>query len=105
MSANLKTRIMRRAYTIWALRKVTSPRVVKSLIFVVAIWQFKEHVFVSKVFENMPSVLDAPATYNLFSSALTHTQLIVQTSILAGAIFGLLLIADFVNRKRATYWF
>ncbi|MEK7066026.1 MAG: hypothetical protein AAB965_00450 [Patescibacteria group bacterium] len=105
MSANIKTRIMRRVYTIWALRLATSPRVVKFLILVASVWQFKENVFVSKVFENMPSVLDAPATYNFFSSALMHTQLIVQTSVLAVAVFSLLLLRDFINRKQATYWF
>ena len=105
MSANLKTRIMRRAYTIWALRMATSPMVVKFLIIVASVWQFKENVFVSKVFENMPSVLDASATYSFFSSALLHTQLIVQTSVLAVAVFSLLLLRDFINRKQATYWF
>lgn len=96
---------MRRVYAIWMLRKVTSPRVAKFLILVAAVWQFKDRVFVAKVFENMPSLADVQATYSFFSSAMMHTQLTVQLSILAGALFSLLLLRDFVNRKELTYWF
>lgn len=105
MSANLKTRIMRRAYTIWVLRMATSPRVVKFLILLASIWQFKEHVFVTQVFANMPSPADVYATYGFFSSAMINAQLIVQVSILAGAVFGLLLLKDLIGRKEVTYWF
>lgn len=103
--ASLNTRIMRRVYAIWMLRKVTSPRVVKSLILLASIWQIKDRVFVAKVFENMPSLADIQATYSFFSSAMMHTQLAVQVSILAGALLSLLLLRDFINRKELTYWF
>ncbi|MBI5139856.1 MAG: hypothetical protein HZA94_00165 [Candidatus Vogelbacteria bacterium] len=105
MNANLKTRIMRRAYTIWALRVATSPRVVKLLILIASVWQFKEHVFVSRVFANMPSPIDPSATYWFFSSAIVNAQLIVQVSMLAGAAFGLLVLRDIVDKRQATYWF
>lgn len=103
--ANLNKRIMRRVYTIWMLRKATSPRVVKSLILVASIWQIKDRVFVSKVLENMPNIADLQATYSFFSSAIINTQFAVQMSILAGALFSLLLLRDFHNRKELTYWF
>lgn len=101
----LKTRTMRRVYAIWMLRKVTSPRVVKSMILLASIWQFKENVFVSRVFENMPSVGDVWATYNFFYSAMIHTQFVVQVSILAGATFAILLLRDLTSKKEVTYWF
>jgi hypothetical protein len=102
---NLNTRIMRRVYAIWMLRKATSPRVVKLLILLTAVWQIKDRVFVSKVIENMPSLADIQATYGFFSSAMMHTQLTVQLSIIASGLFALLLLRDFVNRKELTYWF
>ncbi len=95
---------MRRAYTIWALRKATSPRVVKSLILLASVWQFKQHVFVERVLQNMPSLADLKATYFFFASAMLHTHFIVQASIFTGAIFALMLLQDFTSRKEATYW-
>jgi hypothetical protein len=87
------------------LRKATSPRVVKSLILLTAVWQIKDRVFVSKVIENMPSLSDLQATYSFFTSAMVHTQLAVQLSILAGALFSLWLLRDFTTKKELTYWF
>ena len=107
MQSYLKTKVMRRVYAIWMLRKVTSPRVAKFLILVASVWQFKEYVFVSKVLANMPSPADLKATYSFFFSAVLHTQFMVQASILIGVIFALLLLRDFTNtnRREATYWF
>lgn len=87
------------------LRKATSPRVLKLLILLTSVWQFKEQVFVSKVLANMPSLADLQATYLFFASALIHTQLAVQLSILTGALFALLLVRDLTSREEATYWF
>lgn len=87
------------------LRRATSPRVVKFLILAASVWQFKQHVFVSKVIENMPGLDNVQATYTFFYSAITHTQAVVQISILAGVIFAILLLRDFVSKKELAYWF
>ena len=101
----LKTRVMRRVYAIWMLRRATSPRVLKFLILVASIWQFKERVFVSAVFANMPNLADLTSTYNFFLAAVVQTQFAVQVSILVGALFAMLLLRDFTTRREATYWF
>ncbi len=100
----LKTKIMRRVYTIWVLRKMTSPRAAKFLIVVTSVWQFKENVFVSNVLSNMPSLVNIKGIYSFFLSAILHTQFIVQASILVGVLFSLLLLRDFISKKELAYW-
>ncbi len=100
----LKTRIMRRVYAIWILRKALSQRSLKIMVILATFWQIKNLVYVRAVIANAPSITDLVANLRFFSAALLHTQFAVQISILASAIL-MLWVARDIQKKQPGYWF
>ena len=104
MSSYLKTRIMRRVYAIYVLRKMLSPRSLKVAIILASLWQIHTHVAEKFVLANMPRVADIVAVAKFYLAAFLHTQSIVQVSILASGVLVLWLAKD-VLRPQVSYWF
>lgn len=77
--AELKQNIMRRIYVIYAFRMV----VPKVAILTIALFSLKYFVSFVDVFRNMPSLVDVSHSVVFFWSAFAHTDIIVQTSLVA----------------------
>lgn len=87
-NSKISRTVMRRVYTIHALRKGMPMITASTLLLVLALWALGREVWVAQVFANMPSLFDVPAITRFFASAFMHTDLAVQLfSVLAlGAV-------------------
>ncbi len=90
----LRKRIMRRVYTVWVLKKLTSPIAMKLLILAGIMKQSFSLVSVSNVIKNSPSFLDPVASSTFVTRAFLHTELSVQFLTLATLALLLWFIRD-----------
>ena len=94
--AELKQNVMRRVYAIYAFRMV----VPKVAVLTVALFALKYFVSFVDVFRNMPSMAEVSRSALFFWNAFTHTDVIVQASILI--IFGVFtfMVRDIIRNTR-----
>jgi len=88
---NLQKSIMRRVYTLWLMRKLTKPFLVKFYIFFVLFWQLVREVSVGNVLENVPFT-DMARSTSFFINAFWGTERTVQIVFL-GVIATILFLA------------
>lgn len=79
MNANssISHTVMRRVRAIHLLRAVSSVAMSAALL-ALALYTLGREVWVAKVFANMPSLVDVPATLSFFANAFLRTDLLVQ---------------------------
>jgi len=87
-NSSISRTVMRRVRIMHAVHTF-APMFVASLLFMAAVWELGREVWVAKVFENMPSFADVPATLNFFADAFVNTEVVVQ-------IFSILALATLV---------
>ena len=100
-SPQLKRKIMRRAYAIHFLRKVTSPAAVKFYIELVVLWQIAARVAVSSLFANFWSALSGGGVVRYLVSALTGTEVIVQTLFVGALVIGAWFVKDLLASNKS----
>jgi hypothetical protein len=100
MSKVFKKRIMRRVYTIWALRQIFSPFSMKLLILLGIMKQSANLIFVRSVLHNAPGNLNPVANYQFFSGAFFHTNLTIKLLLISTLVFSAWLLRDIVTRPR-----
>lgn len=100
MSKVFKKRIMRRVYTIWALRQIFSPFSMKLLILLGVMKQSANMIFVRSVLHNAPSTLNPVANYQFFSSAFFHTNVTVKLLLISILALSFWLLRDIILRPR-----
>ncbi|MDQ1299786.1 MAG: hypothetical protein QG636_454 [Patescibacteria group bacterium] len=105
-NSSISRTVMRRVRIMHATRTF-APVFVASVLFMLAVWEIGREVWVTRVFENMPSYADIPAMLNFFADAFINTEVVVQMfSILAlGALVWLarsfaLLIGESLPMRR-----
>lgn len=76
-SSSISYTVMRRVRAIHLLRAISSVAMSVALL-ALALWSIGREVWVAKVFANMPSLADVPATLAFLSAAFLHTELFVQ---------------------------
>ncbi|MEK7589998.1 MAG: hypothetical protein AAB475_01970 [Patescibacteria group bacterium] len=74
----LKKRIMRRVYTVYALHKIVSRAAFKVYLGVVLLFGIKILVHVEAVANNMPEVSDVAGLYNFIMYSVLNTEFSVQ---------------------------
>jgi hypothetical protein len=77
--------VMRRVHRVHALRPFMGGAALAVVIFVVALWGIGREVWVSRVFENAPS-MNFAADLHFFLAAFINTRFVVQALILASLI-------------------
>jgi len=75
--------VMRRVYTIRALRLVMNSVTASAAVAVLALWGIGREVWVARVFENMPQSGGTIATSRFYVAAFTNTELVVQILVLS----------------------
>lgn len=92
---------MRRAYLIWAMRKVLHPVTMKLTLITVLVWKSTEYVSFSRVFANLPNVLDVRHEIAFMRSAVTQTELatLIILPLIAG--FFAWIVVDIVHKRHA----
>ena len=98
----LCSRIMRRVYFIWFVKKVAPYFIVEFSLFVGFAYLIGKNVFVSKVLQYASQILANssidPATWSAFAwSTFTGTELIVQLSVLGVLAMVVLLFKNFIT--------
>ncbi len=96
-SVDLKTRIMRRVYAVWMLRKVFSPFAMKVYIALVIGWQMAARVHVAMVLNNAPSVTNVHDSLSFFSAAFSQAEFTLQLILLTGVVLALWLGRDMIS--------
>jgi hypothetical protein len=76
--SRMKTRIMRRVRIIHILQSSVTTTVLSIGIFVLALWGVGREVWVSRVFQNMPSLTNYSAVLHFYLAAFLDTRFIVQ---------------------------
>jgi|GEM_PF-4054362 len=91
---------MRRVYTVWALKKLTSPVFMKFLILVGVVRLSFSMVSVPNIWHNSPSFLSDPlGSYNFFNAAFWHTAMPVKFITIAILLLAALLLRDILVRR------
>ena len=80
-TSTISDTVMRRVRSIHLLRTTARP-VFAALVFLLALWEMGREVWVAKVFENMPSLADAPAVITFYFNAYLSTDMSVQALLL-----------------------
>lgn len=80
-SSTISDTVMRRVYRVHALRRGTAV-IGAASVFMLALWGVGREVWVAKVFENMPSIVDVPAVSLFFLRAFQDTDIVVQVLVL-----------------------
>jgi len=86
INEQLKRKIMRRIYFMFAVRKALSPVALKLYAFIALLWFGVSQVSMGNIIANMPQVTNVSAFYDFYTSALVNTEFAVQM-ILAGIAF------------------
>lgn len=76
-NTSISDTVLRRVRLIHLMRLLSVP-VFSGIAFVLAVWAIGREVWVAKVFENMPALVDAPAVLSFFMSAFVNTDVVVQ---------------------------
>lgn len=97
MSNILKKRIMRRIYTVYALRYVLSRTAFKVYAAVALLFGIKIFVHVAAVAENMPDLNNVAGLYNFTASAVVNTELAVQLIVFGTAALAVWIMRDAVR--------
>lgn len=85
---------MRRVRTIATLRKVFSPVLIR--LYALAVFSAVLAMLVSlqNIFQNIPNILEYERFFTYAVVAFTHTELAVQTIVVASALIGVLVLRD-----------
>lgn len=99
----LKKRIMRKIYAIYAFRKVFSNMAFKIYTGLILIYAIKVFVHVEAVANNMLKLSDLSGLYNFMSDSVLNTELSVQLIIVG--VFGLIVwtMRDFIRKYLYKY--
>lgn len=78
MNYALKKRIMRKVYTVYALRKILSKTAFKIYVAVALLFGIKVFIHVSAVIRNLPNFRNLSGLYNFLLYAVVNTEVAVQ---------------------------
>jgi len=96
--------VMRRVHRIHVLRTIAAPSA-GVLVFLFALWGIGREVWVAKVFENMPSVVNVPQVLSFVTNAFIHTDLMVQILSLLAVAALVWLASEMAHLLRPTHRF
>jgi hypothetical protein len=77
-SSLLKTLVMRRVRAVHLMREFLTTTTLSVAAFVLALWSIGREVWVSRVFQNMPSLTNIGAVAQFYLAAFMDTRFIVQ---------------------------
>ncbi|MFH1178320.1 MAG: hypothetical protein V1711_01155 [bacterium] len=75
---DIEKNVMRRVHLIHILGLIISTAVLAFITLTLALWGIGKHVWVARIFENMPHSGDFTETGRFYFEAFRHTRLIVQ---------------------------
>jgi hypothetical protein len=90
---------MRRVYTVWLLRKLSSPVAMKTLMLLAVLKESLSVVSLPHIVANSPSLLDPMANYRFFSNAFFTTEIGVRLLLLAFLAISFWLIRDLIQKS------
>ena len=93
---------MRRVYVIWILREMESATAMKTYAIGALILAISQYVSFGNVILNAPQFSDMEAWAAFASAALLNTEIVVQTSMLAIAAFGVWVFRDIAMFRHPT---
>ncbi len=100
--SSTETVVMRRIQRIHLIRTFFTPLVLSSFILVLSAWGIGREVWVSHVFQNMPSPAHVDAVVRFFQMAFINTRFAVQVLVLTVFTAVLLLAYNFTQVVRQT---
>lgn len=100
--SSTETVVMRRIQRIHLVRTFFTPLVLSSFILMLAAWGIGREVWVSQVFQNMPSAEHIDAVVRFFEMAFINTRFAVQVLVLTVFTAVLLLAYNLVQALRQT---
>ncbi len=89
---------MRRVYTVWALKKLTSPTFMKLLVLIGILKQSFSLVSVPNVIQNSPSLTHPLASSEFLSRAFVNTEISVQFLFIAMLALSFWLVSDALSK-------
>jgi len=93
----IKKRIMRRVYTVYALRKVLSNTALKIYASIALLYGIKVFVHVAAVAENMPDFSNVAGLYNFMLYSVMNTELAVQFIVFGSAVLAIWVMRDTIK--------
>jgi len=94
MNDQLKQSVMRRAHLAYALRRASSPTMIKLYVMAVFVWQLTSAISISSVLANSPKITDPMYLADFFGYAFMHTELLAKLLIIGAFILVLWLLRD-----------
>ncbi|MES2668406.1 MAG: hypothetical protein V4644_01795 [Patescibacteria group bacterium] len=96
--------VMKRVHRIHAIRMAAAP-LGGAIVFLIALWSIGREVWVAKVFENMPALLDVPAVLGFYTSAFLGTDLLVQACSVSAAASLIWIASELARHIRVPHRF
>jgi hypothetical protein len=95
--------VMNRVHTIHAIRTFLTGNILACVVFAASLWGIGREVWVSHVFQNMPSIQNVPAVMQFYAYAFLDTRTIVQVlALLTAAAFIWLLYGTLSMLRQAS---
>lgn len=88
--------VMKKVRLVFLLRKLAAPFV----LFALASATVVSTVSVSHVIANMPTLIDIQAVARFFAAAFAHTDVVVKSALVAGALFLLVTLKGLIESVR-----
>ncbi len=99
----LKTRVMRRVYIMWMLRKILHPVAMKTAFTALCLWYSTTYISYAQVFANAPTLLDVERGMRFLGAAVSHTEPMTIALLLGVTVFAAWTATDIVKRKEAYF--
>jgi hypothetical protein len=100
LSSRTSRVVMARVHTIHAVKTFMTTNVLAALVFAVSLWGIGREVWVSRVFQNMPSLQNIPAVVQFYLAAFHDTRTIVQVLALLTAAAFVWLLSGIISMLR-----
>jgi hypothetical protein len=100
VNSKIRTIVMGRVYAIHTLYILLSTTSLSVLVFAISLWSIGREVWVSRVFQNTPSLMNANAVLHFYLLAFLDTRSIVQALTLITAAAFLWFIGSTVSMLR-----
>lgn len=91
---SLRKSIMMRVYTLFVLRHLTSEKALGAFLVVASLYVLGRFVFVAEVVRNMLGVHGLSSFFAYVIDAITHTDIVVQVTLLLIALGTVLIVRD-----------
>jgi hypothetical protein len=97
----LKRRIMRRVYAIYAIRLALHPTTLRLAAVLALFWRSTAYISYTNVLANSPSIFDIRGELNFLQAALANTETVTFTMLAAVGVLAIWLAADALRPKTA----